>query len=651
MDYAEKQNLKVIKVFDGDKAKSASKETAKRKDLHKMLAAAESGTFQYIIVYELNRFMRNRAESVLFKSQLEKYGVRVLSVCENISDDEGGELYEMILEWRDEKYSRDLSRRVKHGLDTSVANGTFCGGYLIYGYKIDFEEVGGKAGKYIKKVSIDEEPAELVRFVFEEYGKGTDKKEIADMLNKKGFRYKGKQFKGRYFDKWLTNEKYTGVFTFGARQVDNMYPQIIDRLLFEQVQERLKRNAYFSGSNSTKEPYLLTSKLRCGHCETLMTADKAVKAKAVYRYYACKKMRVSECDKRRENKESLEKDVVEIVVRFLRKPINVNKLADDLIAYQNKRLGGDGLRSLEVRIDKAQQEVEELADAFVKAKSVLLQNTIEKKMNDFEMLLDDLQTQKYKLELEQGKRITKTDIIDCIADLLQGDTNDVEYQRKIIDNLISVVYISDNGLIVPYLKAKDTKIVSEPSLDTTNNALNDTFGMDLGHNSGSTLLPTTPPNFLQKENKMNIAIAADGAAYELKNKVVFMLKEKGCCVKDFGTFSDESCDYPDFAILATRSVQSGECEKGILLCGTGIGMSMVANKFRDIRCAHCTDVFSAKATREHNDANMLSVGARITSEKDILDIVNVFLDTEFSSEERHKRRVDKITQLECESFR
>ncbi|MCL2556151.1 MAG: recombinase family protein [Firmicutes bacterium] len=500
-EYAQKQGLNVIRIYDGDKAKSASKETEKRRELHKMFSDAETKTFQYIIVYKLDRFARNRNESRIFKSELQKHGVRVLSATEHITDDEGGELYEMILEWNDEKYSQRLSKIVLEGLDTSVGKGTFTGGYLIYGYKLIDSGMRAKKGSVVHKVIVDEEQAELVKFVFEEYAKGTDKKEIADMLNSQGHRYKGKLFKGRTFDRWLSNDKYTGEFVFGGREVKNMYPQIIDRLLFEQVQERLKRNAYFSGANSTKEPYLLTSKLRCGHCESLMTADKAVKAKAIYRYYACKKMRVSECDKKRENKESLEKDVVEIVVRFLKKPENLNKLADDLMDYQEQRLGGDGLRSLEVRINKTQQEVEELADAFVKAKSSLLQNTIEKKMNDFEMLLDDLQTQKHKLELERGKRITKTDIIDCIADLLQGDTNHLDYRRKIIDNLISVIYISDNGLIVPYLKTKDTKIVSEPSLDTTNSVLNNIFGTNFGtnlddkeHFSSSTLLPTAPPN-------------------------------------------------------------------------------------------------------------------------------------------------------------
>jgi len=147
-----------------------------------------------------------------------------------------------------------------------------------------------------------------------------------------------------------------------------------------------------------------------------------------------------------------------------------------------------------------------------------------------------------------------------------------------------------------------------------------------------------------------IAIACDAAAFDTKNRLSFLLKAKGFKVKDFGTFSDESCDYPDYAALAARAVQSGECDKGILLCGTGIGMSMVANKFKGIRCAHCTDVFSAKATREHNDANMIAVGARISSEKDIEDMIFAFLGTEFSTEERHRRRVDKIREIEESDF-
>jgi len=148
-----------------------------------------------------------------------------------------------------------------------------------------------------------------------------------------------------------------------------------------------------------------------------------------------------------------------------------------------------------------------------------------------------------------------------------------------------------------------------------------------------------------------IGIACDSAAFELKNKAIEFLQNRGYAVKDYGAFDSNPSDYPDFAAAAARAVSSGEHQYGILICGTGIGMSIAANKIKGIRCAHCCDVFSASATREHNNANMLAIGSRITPEDTALKIIEVFLTTPFSTEERHIRRVDKIGKIEEEYFK
>ena len=142
-----------------------------------------------------------------------------------------------------------------------------------------------------------------------------------------------------------------------------------------------------------------------------------------------------------------------------------------------------------------------------------------------------------------------------------------------------------------------------------------------------------------------IALACDHGGYHLMQAVKKHLADRGLPCMDFGTFSDASCDYPDFAAPAARAVASGECDRGILICGTGIGISIAANKIRGIRAAVCSDCFSAEATRRHNDANMLALGARVVGEGLALKIVDIFLDTPFEGG-RHQRRVDKISALE-----
>lgn len=137
-----------------------------------------------------------------------------------------------------------------------------------------------------------------------------------------------------------------------------------------------------------------------------------------------------------------------------------------------------------------------------------------------------------------------------------------------------------------------------------------------------------------------IAIGCDHGGYELKLEVINHLKERGFEIKDFGCDSTASCDYPVYAKKVAEAVAGGECELGILICGTGIGMSMAANKVDGIRAALCADCFSAKATREHNNANILCMGARTTGPGLALMITDIFVDTPFSNDERHIRRIE-----------
>ena len=141
-----------------------------------------------------------------------------------------------------------------------------------------------------------------------------------------------------------------------------------------------------------------------------------------------------------------------------------------------------------------------------------------------------------------------------------------------------------------------------------------------------------------------IAIGCDHGGFALKQEVMRHLDELGLAYKDFGTYSEESCDYPIYGEAVARAVAGEEYERGILICGTGIGISIAANKVPSIRCALCGDCFSAKATRLHNNANVLALGALVTGPGLALEIVDIFLDTPFSEEERHSRRVSQLEE-------
>lgn len=149
---------------------------------------------------------------------------------------------------------------------------------------------------------------------------------------------------------------------------------------------------------------------------------------------------------------------------------------------------------------------------------------------------------------------------------------------------------------------------------------------------------------------MQIGLACDHGGFELKEELKTFLRSLGVRPVDMGTFNEESVDYPDFGVLVAEKVSRGELEKGILVCGTGIGMSMVANKFPGIRAALANDLYSSRCSREHNDANILIIGGRIVGKELAKEIVKVWLETPFAGG-RHKRRLEKIEALEKEKFK
>ncbi len=144
---------------------------------------------------------------------------------------------------------------------------------------------------------------------------------------------------------------------------------------------------------------------------------------------------------------------------------------------------------------------------------------------------------------------------------------------------------------------------------------------------------------------MKIAFGCDHGGYDYKDAVIYYLISQGHEVIDFGTNSNESCDYPDYCIPVCKEVVEKRADYGILICGTGIGMSICANKVKGIRCAHVTDIFSAEMTRKHNDTNVIALGARISTKDDVVKFVDKFLNTEFEGG-RHQNRVNKVNELD-----
>ena len=467
-EYAQQHKLRVVNIYI-DKHKTGT--DVNRPQFQKMIDDAATGAFTHVIVYMIDRFARNRYYSTVYRWQLQQQNIRVVSATENISESEEGEFYQMFLEWNAEKYSTRLSKRVREGLTTSVANGTFAGGYLIYGYK--------KEGK---RVVINEEEASIVRYFFEEYASGVPKKDIAEALNARGERYHGKPWRGRDFDKMLTNAKYTGTFEFGGRLCANTYPQIIYKALFDKVQRRAQQNKYFSGANSARITYLLQGKLYCGHCGANMVADGGTsKTGAVYHYYACSaKKKRRTCTKRNEKKDFLEWYATEQTVAYLSDPRRVALIADDVIAYYESRTDTSEIKRITDERTRIQKEIDNAVNLMVSGVSPEVVKTLDKKIVELTAQLNDLTEYQAKLELERGLQVRREDIIAFVAEFIRGDLHDKDFQKRIIDNLVNAMYIYDDRVVLyfnisggretAFIGKEDTDEASGVPLDDNNNA-------------------------------------------------------------------------------------------------------------------------------------------------------------------------------------
>lgn len=467
-DFAKQQKMRVVNIYI-DKHKTGTDD--KRPQFQKMIEDASTGAFSCVIVYMIDRFARNRYHATVYRWQLQQQNIRVISATENISESEEGEFYQMFLEWNAEKYSTHLSKRVREGLTTSVANGTFAGGYLIYGYK--------KEGKH---VVIDKAEAATVRYFFEEYANGVSKKDIAEVLNARGERYHGKPWHGRDFDKMLTNPKYTGTFEFGGRLCANTYPQIIDKALFDKVQLRARQNKYFSGANSARITYLLQGKLYCGHCGANMVADGGTsKTGTVYHYYACTaKKKCHTCTKHNEKKDFLEWYATEQTVAYLSDPHRVALIADDVISYYEARTDTSEIRHITVECTRIQKEIDNAVNLMVSGVSPEVVKTLDKKIVELTAQLNDLTAYQAKLELERGLQVRREDIIKFVEEFIKGNPHDKEFQKRIIDNLVNAMYVYDDRVVLyfninggcetAFIGKEDTDEALSIPLDNNDNA-------------------------------------------------------------------------------------------------------------------------------------------------------------------------------------
>lgn len=457
--YCEQMGFNIVGIYHDNAISGRFDE--KRSDFLQMIADSKKGLFQYIVVWKLDRFARNRYDSAIYKKDLSKRGIRVLSAKQQIAPTNEGIFYEAILEANDEYYSLNLSTNVKRGQRQSAEKGLFIGGRCLFGYKIKKTPVGSR---YESRVEIDEENAPIIQLIFEEYAKGTPKKVIVEMLNAKGYKnYNGKPFNMNNFQNNLSNSKYTGKFYFGESKIlcDNAYPALISQELFDKVQERLKANKRKPAKSKAKVEYLLTGKAFCGHCGAPMVGTSAIgKLGNKFYYYNCaKKYKHHTCEKKSEKKGFLEWYVTEQTMEYVLQPARMNFIAERLVEEYKKSTSFAEIKSLETRINDIDVNMQKALDAMIDATSSATRKLFDQKIADYEFLKNGLKNELLKLKALNKSLLKKEDVLIQLKRFCTGDPLDFDFQKRIIEGIVNSIYIYDDRILI-YYNLDDAKQVS-----------------------------------------------------------------------------------------------------------------------------------------------------------------------------------------------
>lgn len=387
-EFAQRNNIIILNTYI-DRAMTGTNDN--RPDFQQMIKDSANKEWQYVIVYKLDRFSRNKYETAKNKKILRDNGVKLLSAMENIPDTPEGIILESLLEGMAEYYSAELAQKVKRGMHETRLKGNFQGGTLPYGYKLNG-----------RKIEIDETTVEVVRFIFKQYAMGKFVRNIIEELNSKGIYKNGKPFALNTIYGILKNEKYTGIYRKNNEVYENMFPQIIDNETFEKVRARSKVNHY--GKRSIKTIYLLRNKLVCGYCGKPISAESGTtRLGKKINYYKCigKKKYHNGCIKETIRQDILEDYILKIIITELSKPKVQHTMIKRLMDIQNIPKANSTLNML---IKSKKQAELTLNNIMLAVEQGVVNKTTNERMKDLEQQIEDLERQ---ILVEKSKTTTK----------------------------------------------------------------------------------------------------------------------------------------------------------------------------------------------------------------------------------------------------
>lgn len=457
-EYCRRNNYNVVDEYI-DRALTAK--TDNRPDFKRMIADSNEKRFEGIVVYQLDRFARNRQDSVTYRAILKKNGVKVLSAKENITEDASGIIVEAVLEGIAEYYSAELSQKVKRNLKLNAEHGFFNGGYAPLGYKV--VEVDFNTYKK-KKLEIDPETAPIVKEIFEMRANDTNIMDIVDYLNGKGYKtIQGKEFKKTSLQQILRNKRYIGTSIYNDEEFPNTIPQIIELELFNKVQEIVDKHRYAPAISKAKEEYILTTKLFCGHCKEMMTGTCGTSQTGmIYYYYTCNGVKKNICNRKNVQKHYIE-DIIVNKCRELLTDKTIKMIANKVYEVCQKENSQSCLiKALEKEIKTLHKNIENLIIAIENGQNIDL---INERLTQKRFELDKAQKQ---LEDEKSKlvNLTEEQIIFFLSQLKSKNINNLKYRKMLVNIFINRIYLYDDNLEIIFNIGErkitlDTKLLDE----------------------------------------------------------------------------------------------------------------------------------------------------------------------------------------------
>ena len=427
-DFARSKNIEILDTYI-DRAMTGTNDN--RPDFQRMIKDSARRNWDYVLVYKLDRFSRNKYEMAIHKKTLKDNGVKVLSAMEYIPDTPEAIIIESMLEGYAEYYSAELSQKVKRGMKETRLKGNFTGGNLLYGYKV-----------VDHKVQIVEEHAEVVRYIYQQYKKGVFVKDICQELKEKGIFNKGKPFTPHYIYKMLSNYKYSGIYIHDNEEYTNIYPQIVDMETFNGVRKIIEKNRYGSRSNNTI--YILRHKLVCGYCGMPISAESGTtKSGVVKKYYKCLgRKRNNDCKKENIRKDDLERYVIDNIIDHLSKSRNIDYLVNGLYEIQKTK---NGENKVIAQLIKQKRQTENTINNIMSAiENGGTSSTAMKRLRDLEDQFDNIEKQLKSEQSKQAVSLNKEEIKEYYIKALRLEP------LMLINYLVKQITVFDDKIVIEY---------------------------------------------------------------------------------------------------------------------------------------------------------------------------------------------------------